>query len=68
MSKQVALSDEAYAVLKSRKRPGESFSQTVMRLAEGSKDAWAFVGRHAASDLSVEERMRLSRAMRQESM
>jgi predicted CopG family antitoxin len=32
MTKVVQLSDEAYARLRSRKRPGESFSAVVLRL------------------------------------
>lgn len=63
MTKQVQLSDEAYAVLKARKRPGESFSQAVLRLSAASKDPWAFVGR-GASQLSVDEHLRLVEGMR----
>lgn len=35
MSKVVQLSDEAYGLLRTLKRPGESFSDVVMRVAGG---------------------------------
>lgn len=35
MSKVVQLSDEAYGLLKNLKKPGESFSDVVMRIAGG---------------------------------
>lgn len=38
MPKQVQLSDEAYATLAALKRPTESFSDTVRRLAASGKD------------------------------
>ena len=38
MAKSVRLTDEAYATLAARKRPGESFSDVVKRLAHGRKD------------------------------
>ncbi len=38
MPKQVQLSDEAYATLAALKRPTESFSDTVRRLAAAGKD------------------------------
>jgi len=33
-SKTISVSDDAYARLKSRKKPGESFSDTINRLTE----------------------------------
>jgi len=41
MPKQVQLSDEAYATLAALKRPAESFSDTVRRLAASGKDLGA---------------------------
>jgi len=38
MPKQVQLSDEAYATLAALKRPSESFSDAVRRLAASGKD------------------------------
>lgn len=38
MPKTVQLSDEAYGLLTALKRPGESYSDTVKRLAVGRKD------------------------------
>lgn len=63
MTKQVQLSDDAYAALKARKRPGESFSQAVLRLSAASKDPWLFVGRNA-SELSIEEHLGRVKDMR----
>jgi len=41
MTKPVTLSDEAFRVLRANKRPGESDSDVVLRLAEqGGKDPW----------------------------
>lgn len=59
MTRQVQLSDRAYRILAAQKRPGESFSQTVTRLAGQEKDPWRFVGRRG-SRLSREERMRMA--------
>lgn len=63
VTKQVQLSDDAYAALKARKRPGESFSQAVLRLSAASKDPWLFVGRNA-SELSIEAHLELVKDMR----
>jgi len=41
MPKQVRLSDEAHATLAVPKRPGESFRETVLRLAASRKDLGA---------------------------
>lgn len=63
MTKQVQLSDEAYTALRARRRPGESFSQAVLRVLASVKDPWAFVGRRA-SDLTVQEHLELAKSMR----
>ncbi len=59
MTRQVQLSDRAYRILAAQKRPGESFSETVTRLAGKEKDPWRFVGRRS-SGLGREHRMRLA--------
>lgn len=41
MPKTVQLSEDAYATLAALKRPGESFSDTVKRLAASQKDVHA---------------------------
>ncbi|GEM_PF-6410805 len=41
MPKPVQLSDEAYRTLAALKRPGESFSDVVMRLASSRKNVLA---------------------------
>ncbi len=41
MPKQVQLSDEAYATLRAMRRPAESFSDAVRRLAATGKDLGA---------------------------
>lgn len=44
MTKPVALADNTYRRLKRRKRPGESFSETIERLMRGQrKDPMLFV-------------------------
>lgn len=45
MTKQVQLSDDAYKLLKARKRSGESFSDVIHRLAGPKKSPMALVGR-----------------------
>lgn len=47
MPRTVQLSDEAYATLSALKRPGESFSDTVKRLAAAQKDPRALRGLRA---------------------
>ena len=44
MPRTVQLSDDAYATLAALKRPGESFSDTVKRLASERKDLNALRG------------------------
>ncbi len=44
MPKQVQLSDEAYATLRALRRPTESFSDAVRRLATAGKDLGALRG------------------------
>ena len=44
MPKQVQLSDDAYATLAALKRPTESFSDAVRRLAAAAKDLTALRG------------------------
>ena len=43
MPKTVQLSEDAYATLAALKRPGESFSDTVKRLAASQKDPRALL-------------------------
>lgn len=63
MTKQVQLSDAAYKLLSSRKRPGESFSDAVTRLAMDQKDPGAFIGGRR-SDLSLPEHLDLARRVK----
>ena len=43
-SKNITVTQEAYERLKSHKRPGESFTDVVLRLAEEEGDRWAGYG------------------------
>jgi hypothetical protein len=43
VAKTVQLSDDAYATLRALKKPGESFSDTVKRLAAARKDPMALL-------------------------
>ena len=53
MTKQVALSEHAYAALRNAKTPEESFSDAVLRLLERSaKDPMAFARRPREFQLS----------------
>ena len=47
MPRTVQLSEEAYATLAALKRQGESFSDTVKRLAAAQKDPYALRGLRA---------------------
>lgn len=44
MTKQVQLRDDVYALLKARRRRGESFSDVVQRLAKPKGDPFSIVG------------------------
>ncbi|MGA2665941.1 MAG: antitoxin VapB family protein [Nitrososphaerales archaeon] len=52
MTKVITLSEEAYAALKRRKAAGESFSDVVLKMAEGkrSDSILRFAGRWAGDD------------------
>lgn len=59
VTKPVALADDTYRRLKARKRPGESFSQTVERLMrEQRKDPTFFVDRVPKSKVPADRRLR----------
>ena len=62
MTRQVALSDEAYAELTREKSPGESFSQAVLRLLRSArlarKDPMAFVHRPHGFVMTPDELLR----------
>lgn len=58
-SKTVALDSEAYDLLSRQKKEGESFSDTVKRLARPRKPISAFGGMW--SDMSEKERSELER-------
>jgi predicted CopG family antitoxin len=53
MTKVISLSEKAYGTLKKRKRPNESFSDVVMRLAsqERKKSILEFAGTWKGSDI-----------------
>lgn len=61
MTKQVALSDEAYAELRREKKPEESFSQAVLRLLRSArlarKDPMAFVGQPRRFTMTMQEHL-----------
>lgn len=63
MTRQVALSEEAYARLRREKRQHESFSQAVIRLLEtarrAKKDPKAFLDHDFKPLLSMEEHLRM---------
>jgi predicted nucleic acid-binding protein/predicted CopG family antitoxin len=59
-SKTVALDSEAYELLKRQRRAGETFSDTVKRLARPRRPITSFGGMW--SDLSAKERKELDRA------
>lgn len=58
-SKTVALDTEAYELLRRQKRPEESFSDAVKRLARPRRPITSFGGMW--SDMSVKERKELDR-------
>ena len=62
MTRQVQLSDKAYAMLKERRRPDESFSDVVVRLCS-AKDPMSFIG-SGGSALSMAEHLALAKRMR----
>jgi predicted CopG family antitoxin len=68
MTKQVALSNEAYALLAAAKRDGESFSQLMVRLMReadlAKRDPMHFIRNPPKMRLSAEEHLRLVREMR----
>ena len=35
-TKRISISEDAYAILKSRKKPGESFSDVIRRIGKGA--------------------------------
>lgn len=58
MTKPVALADETYGRLKRRKRPGESFSNTVDRLIrDQKKDPMSFVRTVPRSKVAAKRRL-----------
>ncbi len=64
MTKQVQLSDEAYARLKRAKRPGDSFSDVILRaFPDGSLAELAMLGR---TDEEMDEHLRLIREARRD--
>ncbi len=54
----IALDREAYTLLRSAKRPGESFSKTVKRLARSRTPLSQFAGSWSNLDPADVERMR----------
>lgn len=63
MTRQVQLSDRAYRLLSTHKRPGESFSDAIERLARQDKRPHALVGA-GLSSLDVEARLRVAGALK----
>lgn len=63
MTKQVQWSDRAYTLLSRCKPHNESFSDTVIRLAQAGQDLWGFVGRYA-SKLLLADRLKAAREMK----
>lgn len=58
MTKPVALADETYRRLKQRKRPGESFSNTIDRLlADQRKDPLSFAQNVPRSKIPAKKRL-----------
>ena len=59
MTKPVALADDTYRRLRRRKRPGESFSNTVDRLMrDQKKDAMSFVANVPKSKVPAARRLK----------
>ncbi len=56
---QVALANPTYARLRAARRAGESFSQAIERLLDGTKDPMSFVRDPPKSRIPAEERLRL---------
>lgn len=44
-TKNISLTEEAYETLKAHKRPGESFTDVVLREFGGEKDVWKGFGK-----------------------
>ena len=63
MTKQVAFADRTYERLKSARREGESFSETVERLLDSSKDPLSFL-RSTRSRIDATRRLKAIRADR----
>lgn len=61
-SKTVVLREEAYEFLRKQKKPGETFSDVVMRLKGSTKPLTSFAG--AWSDMPSEDLARIREAIR----